>query len=155
GDHEVDEGVVRVAPVHREGGDPGAGDHGEGEERLPDDVAERLEAADPIADALEPTVRAHRVEREDAFPGHTVRAGRVARPARAVTKSSNFAQEASPGTLPRVATPRASARPPSAGTRSGSRSPRSGSGPAGRGTAGACPGGRGRSRTSRGPPGRS
>ena len=79
GDHEVDERVVGVAAVDGERGDPGAGDHREGEERLAHDVAQGLEAPDPISDALEPPVGAHRVEREDAFPGHIVQRRRLAR----------------------------------------------------------------------------
>ncbi len=81
GDDEVDERVVGVAPVDRERRDPGAGDHREGEERLTDDVAQGLEAPDAIADAFEPPVGAHRVEREDAFPGHIVQRRSVARDA--------------------------------------------------------------------------
>ena len=70
GDHEVDQGVVRVAAVDGERGDPGARDHREREEGLAHDVAERLEAADAIADALEPAVGSYGVEREDAFFRH-------------------------------------------------------------------------------------
>ncbi len=79
GDDEVDESVVGGAPVDGERGDPRAGDHREGEERLADDVAQGLEAPDPISDAFEPPVGAHRVEREDAFPGHIVQRRSVAR----------------------------------------------------------------------------
>ncbi|MFT3775202.1 MAG: hypothetical protein QM820_58385 [Minicystis sp.] len=62
GDHEVDERVVRVTAIDGERGDPRPRDHREREERLPHDVAEGLEAPDPITDALEPSVGAHRVE---------------------------------------------------------------------------------------------
>ena len=54
-------------------------DHREGEERLPDDVAERLEAPDALPDALEPSVRADCSERKSPFLGHRARRRRVAR----------------------------------------------------------------------------
>jgi hypothetical protein len=78
GDHEVDLRVIGVSAIDGERGDARAGDHREREERLADDVTEGLEAADSIADALEPAVRPDGVEREDAFLRHTARRGRVA-----------------------------------------------------------------------------
>jgi hypothetical protein len=87
GDHEVDERVVGVAAVDRERGDARAGDHGEGEEGLADDVAQGLEAPDSIADALEPAVGTDGIEREDAFLGHDRVRRRVARARGAVTRA--------------------------------------------------------------------
>ncbi len=87
GDDEVHQGVVRVAPVHRQRRDPGAGDHREREEGFAHDIAESLEASDSISDALEPAVRPYGVEREDAFFRHDRLRRRVARAAGAVTLS--------------------------------------------------------------------
>jgi hypothetical protein len=63
-DDEVDERVIRVPAVDRERGDARAGDDREREEPLADDVAERLERADALADALEPTIGPYGLERE-------------------------------------------------------------------------------------------
>src|SRR5262249_2192969 len=84
-----------VAPVHGERRDPRPRDHREGEESLPDDVTEGLEAPDSISDTLEPPVGAYRVEREDAFPGHIAPRRSVARPAGAVIRSESLTARAS------------------------------------------------------------
>ncbi len=57
-DDEVDQGLVRAPTIDRERRDPGADDDRESEEALADDLAKRLEAPDPFADALEPAVSA-------------------------------------------------------------------------------------------------
>ena len=88
GDHEVDEGVVRVAPVDGEVAvrDARPRDHRE-QQGAKNASGRRCRTGpgslDPISDALEPPVGAHRVEREDAFPGHIL-GPRLARRARAV-----------------------------------------------------------------------
>src|SRR5262249_7964424 len=64
-DGELHEGVVGDAPIDRERGDAGARDHREGEKPGPDDFAQRLEAADALAYAFEPTVRAYGFQRHD------------------------------------------------------------------------------------------
>jgi hypothetical protein len=68
-DHEVHEGEVGIAAVDRERRDAGADDDGEGEESLADDLAQRLEGADPLPDALEPSVGADGVEVEFTHGG--------------------------------------------------------------------------------------
>jgi len=63
-DDEIDERLIRRAPIDRERRDARTDDDREREEALADDFAERLEAADAFADALEPPVGAHGLERE-------------------------------------------------------------------------------------------
>ena len=62
GNDEVDERVVRIAPINCQRSDARACDHRKGEESFADDVAKRLKASDPVANALEPTVGSHCVE---------------------------------------------------------------------------------------------
>ena len=68
--HEVDERVLRVPAVDGERRDAGSGDHGEGEERLTNDVAKGLKTADAFTNPLEPTVRTDGVEGENALLRH-------------------------------------------------------------------------------------
>src|SRR5262249_8541606 len=71
-------------------------------------VAEGLEAPDPISDALEPAVRAHGVEREDAFPGHEdVTERRTSRPRCHLTYSGDAEAPAGAGQRPPKKTRRA------------------------------------------------
>jgi hypothetical protein len=58
-DHEVDQGIVGVTAIDGERRDARARNHREGEEPRPDDVAQRLEAADAFANAFEPSVGAN------------------------------------------------------------------------------------------------
>jgi len=60
--------IARTEPVDGERGDARPHDDGEREEALADDLAERLEGADALADALEPPIRAHRVEVQLSVP---------------------------------------------------------------------------------------
>ncbi len=70
-DHEVDERLVGATTVDGERGDARADDDREREEALADDLAEGLEASDPLADAFEPAVGPKRVEWELFFgSGH-------------------------------------------------------------------------------------
>ncbi len=64
-ERELHDGVVRQAPVDRERSDASPGDHRERKEAGTDDLAQRLEATDPLADAFEPSVRADSFERYD------------------------------------------------------------------------------------------
>ena len=134
---EVDQGVVGVAPVDGERGDARAGDHREREEALADDLAERLEAADSFADALEPAVRAHGVEREDLAYRHM----------RDLQDLTAFGCCIA---LPCAFLGFRHLRP-SAGIPGGRRNLRSEPDRGARGSAGACPCGRGQSRTWRDP----
>ncbi|HMY14673.1 MAG TPA: hypothetical protein PKA58_00010 [Polyangium sp.] len=61
-DDEINEGVVRVAPINCQRSDARARDHREGEKGLAYDVTKRLKTTDPVANALEPTVGSHCVE---------------------------------------------------------------------------------------------
>lgn len=63
-DDEIDERLIGTATIDRERRDARADDDRKSEEALADDFAERLKAADALADALEPTVGADRVERK-------------------------------------------------------------------------------------------
>src|SRR5207244_2250136 len=63
-DDEVDERLIGAPSIDRQRGDARADDDREREESLADDLAQRLEAADPFTDALEPAVGAERVEWE-------------------------------------------------------------------------------------------
>ena len=64
-DDEIDERLVGAAAIDGQRGDARTDDDGESEEALPYDFAERLKASYSFPDALEPTVGANGVERED------------------------------------------------------------------------------------------
>src|SRR5690606_4478310 len=69
---EVDDGVVRDAPIDRERRDARARDHREREEALTDDVAQSLKAADRLTNAFEPAIGT------DGFQGIVARTGHPA-----------------------------------------------------------------------------